>query len=166
MTIDKKLVIKELQNYLETDKLVGVLSANKRLPGSKELKTCFCIEGVFCDAASVLGYDGKFITESDKRSRVFIHQPVGGYQRGTKFRCNAPQQVYSYLGIPYVVPLALVREAGLAEKLHPTIYFKTFFRGAGEAVSWDSLNDKSSLTLKELLSFTCNLLEKRGPTKL
>jgi hypothetical protein len=154
--MDKAVVIKELQNYLESEKIVGVLSGIKKLPGSEEPKTCFCIEGVFCDVASKLGYEGKFVTESDKRSRVFV------YQKRTELRCNAAQQVYYHLGIPYVVPLVDIREAGLKDRLNNRIYYRTFFRDGHEAVSWPALNDESNLTLRELIDFTCNLLQKNG----
>lgn len=164
-------VIKELRNYADRRKVCGVLSSIRQTV-SEAPETCFCIEGVFCEVASKLGYQGEFVTEERQLPIHFALGEASNYERlnpgrhflrngRQKFRSRAPNDIFPYLGLPTVVPLSELERKGLKALLYKHIWGAIRHTEKGDGFTWHALNDASDLSLKELTQLACDLLEKK-----
>lgn len=157
MTVDKQKVIAELRKYLDFPKTRGRLSEVKTYvedTGDLRQCTCFCIEGVFCEVATKLSFEGRYVRAGAK---TFFTRG------GERFDYLPPGQVFNFLGIPRFVSSSEVKKAGFEEFLGKgcrgySIY--TTPNKKGLDYSWHTLNDHSTLSIKQLVELACNLLQK------
>lgn len=124
---------------------------------------CYCIEGVFCEAATQLGYGGKLIVPStqkcvhevDKRSpHSFSFFADDGY------RSIAPEALFSFLGLPPSLKIKDLSEHGLDRE---EILRKAggFYCHTKENLSWNFIHDCTETTLKQLIDVALAILSKK-----
>lgn len=126
------------------EKLNGYLG--KYIDGRK----CFCIEGLFCEVAVELGFEGKFIERKalTERETAFSLNIKGAWHGGW-----APLEIFTFLGMPRKVKYSDIKAAGvkLTEKTEES------FKGMA-SISWHTLNDDTDITLDALIDLAVKQL--------
>jgi hypothetical protein len=148
MTISKDKVREALRAEKGSTKTKGWLAK------TVDSKLCFCIEGVFCEVATKLGYKGKF--EKQRGGSAFNFTPTDSILKNTyqyKVLQLAPREVFDFLGIPTHVPNKCLSDRTLAE-----VEALSGFDATGRSL-WHIINDSSSLSLDQLIELAIKVLD-------
>lgn len=143
----KEQVIQTLNRYKTERKII------KNLACTLDDKTCFCIEGVFCQAASELGFPGEF-----KHVKKMSVMPYGYYISGVyrQEMMKAPPQIWGFLSIQPFVEYTFIQEIG--EEYGNKIAGEAYRPQARKFADWYELNDLTTLTLAELINIAQEVL--------
>lgn len=124
---------------------------------------CYCIEGIFCEAAVQLGYEGKFLEPSTKTfvSEVDKEKPQPfSFFAHNGFRSVAPETVFEFLGLPRELKPEDLSKHGLNkdEIVHQN---RELGGRIGDNFEWNFIHDCTKTTLKELVDAALAILSKK-----
>lgn len=114
-------------------------------------KKCLCIEGLFCEVAVKLGFEGKFLERKingEKDEKAFHLNVQGAWHGGW-----APIEVFKFLGISRKVSYNEIKAAGFELREGIDAKLKSI-----DYINWHTLNDDTDLTLDDLIDLAVKQL--------
>jgi hypothetical protein len=157
-----KQVVNQLQSYSHFEKDSETLLTLKKVDeGLIPESACLCIEGVFCQAAIKLGFEGEFLPDDtvprfddDEDTQMMFVQNKARH-------ITAPSEVFEFLGLPKYLEHKQLKQLGLNSQVIKNI--RQISGGNEDENNWFVVNDMSEVSLKDLLSLACKLVKENNP---
>lgn len=127
---------------------------------------CFCIEGVFCQAAIDLGLDAKFKADDDYEVHLEDLPDATGKEvlmdfvrpsSQFKMKSAAPSEVYRFLGLPRFITKKDLVDLGVKKEDLDKTLDHIRLNGTG-SINWFVANDVTEIPLHDLISLACKLV--------